>query len=85
MLATLAKALVAPEKYEGKQVLKLVGSEVRYNSELYLDAIARIQAAQGIKTLTPKERKTILLFIPMWTRMVRPSRNGKPALPIRRH
>ena len=62
VLATLAKALVAREKYEGKQVLKLVGSEVRYNSELYLDAIARIQAAQGIKTLTPKERRTI----PIW-------------------
>lgn len=29
---------------------------------MYLDAIARIQAAQGIKTLTPKERKTI----PIW-------------------
>ena len=62
VLATLAKALVAREKYEDKQVLKLVGSEVRYNSELYLDAIARIQAAQGIKTLTPKERRTI----PIW-------------------
>lgn len=62
VLATLAKALVAGGKYEGKQVVKLVGSEVRYNSALYLDAIARIQAAQGIKTLTPKERKTI----PIW-------------------
>ena len=61
-LATLAKALVAREKYEGKEVRKLVGSEVRYNSELYLDAIARIQAAQGIRTLTPVERKTI----PIW-------------------
>ena len=62
VLATLAKALVAREKYEGKEIVKLVGSEVRYNSDLYLDAIARIQAAQGIKTLTPKERKTI----PIW-------------------
>lgn len=62
VLATLAKALVAREKYEGKQVVKLAGSEVRYNSALYLDAIARIQAAQGIKILTPKERKTI----PIW-------------------
>lgn len=62
VLATLAKALVAREKYEGKEIRKLVGSEVRYNSELYLDAIARIQAAQGIKTLTPVERKTI----PIW-------------------
>ena len=62
VLATLAKALVAREKYDGKEVRKLVGSEVRYNSELYLDAIARIQAAQGIKTLTPVERRTI----PIW-------------------
>ena len=62
VLATLAKALVAREKYQGKEIIKLAGSEVRYNSELYLDAIARIQAAQGIKTLTPVERKTI----PIW-------------------
>lgn len=62
VLATLAKALVVKEKYEGKEIIKLVGSEVRYNSQLYLDAIARIQAAQGIKTLTPKDRKTI----PIW-------------------
>ena len=62
VLATLAKALVAREKYAGKEVRKLVGSEVRYNSELYLDAIARIQAAQGIRTLTPVERRTI----PIW-------------------
>ena len=62
VLATLAKALVAREKYQGKEIRKLVGSEVRYNSELYLDAIARIQAAQEIKTLTPVGRKTI----PIW-------------------
>ena len=62
VLATLAKALVARDKYQGKEIRKLVGSEVRYNSELYLDAIARIQAAQGIKTLTPQGRKTI----PIW-------------------
>ena len=62
VLATLAKALVATGKSEGKEVKKLVGSEVRYNSDLYLDAIARVQAAQGIKTLTPKGRKTI----PIW-------------------
>ena len=42
VLATLAKALVAREKYEGKDILKLAGSEVRYNSGLYLDAIARV-------------------------------------------
>ena len=62
VLATLAKALVASEKYRGSEVRKLAGSEVRYNSDLYLDAIARIQAAQGIKTLVPQGRKTI----PIW-------------------
>lgn len=62
VLATLAKALVARGKYEAGKIRKLVGSEVRYNSDLYLDAIARIQAAQGIKTLTPQGRKTI----PIW-------------------
>lgn len=62
VLATLAKALVAQEKYRGSEVRKLAGSEVRYNSDLYLDAIARIQAAQGIKTLVPQGRKTI----PIW-------------------
>lgn len=62
VLATLAKALVAKEKYQGKEILKIAGREVRYNSDLYLNAIARIQAAQGIKTLVPEGRKTI----PIW-------------------
>lgn len=62
VLATLAKALVANEKYQGKQIVKVAGREVRYNSDLFLDAIARIQAAQGIRTLVPKGRKTI----PIW-------------------
>ena len=62
VLATLAKALVANEKYKGQKILKVAGREVRYNSALFLDAIARIQAANGIKTLVPVERKTI----PIW-------------------
>ncbi|PWL76912.1 hypothetical protein DBY21_01820 [Candidatus Gastranaerophilales bacterium] len=62
VLATLAKALVAQEKYSDKKILKIAGREVRYNSDLYLEAIARIQAAQGIKTLLPEGRKTI----PIW-------------------
>ena len=62
VLATLAKALVAKEKYAGKEILKIAGREVRYNSDLYLNAIARIQAAQGIKTLVPEGKKTI----PIW-------------------
>ncbi len=62
VLATLAKALVAKEKYPNKNILKIAGREVRYNSELFLDAIARIQAANGIKTLVAKDKKTI----PIW-------------------
>ncbi len=62
VLATLAKGLVLKEKYPNKEIIKLVGSEVRYNSALYLDAIARIQAALGIKTLTTPERKSM----PIW-------------------
>ncbi len=62
VLATLAKALVAKEKYPNKRIVKVAGCEVRYNSQLFLDAIARIQAAQGIETLVPQDRKTI----PIW-------------------
>ncbi|MGN0031787.1 MAG: hypothetical protein ACI37Q_07535 [Candidatus Gastranaerophilaceae bacterium] len=62
VLATLAKALVAKEKYTGKRIVKVAGCEVRYNSKLFLDAIARIQAAQGIETLVPEDKKTI----PIW-------------------
>ena len=62
VLATLAKALVANEKYPDKEIVKIAGREVRYNSYLFLDAIARVQAANGIKTLVPAGRKTI----PIW-------------------
>ena len=62
VLATLAKALVAIEKYPNKRIVKVAGCEVRYNSKLFLDAIARIQAANGIETLVPEGRKTI----PIW-------------------
>ena len=61
-LATLAKALVLKEKYPNQNIVKLVGCEVRYNSKTYLDIIARIQAALGIRTLTPTNRQTI----PIW-------------------
>lgn len=62
MLATEAKALVAKELYPNDELIKLAGCEVRYNSQKFLDLIARIQAAHGIKTLVPLERKTI----PIW-------------------
>ena len=61
-LATLAKALVLKEKYPNDELIKLVGCEVRYNSKTYLDIIARIQSALGIRTLTPLNRQTI----PIW-------------------
>ncbi|MBR6722214.1 hypothetical protein IKL64_02045 [bacterium] len=62
VLATLAKALVAVEKYPNKRIVKVAGCEVRYNSKLFLDAIARIQAANGIQTLVPSGKETI----PIW-------------------
>lgn len=62
VLATSAKALVAKEKYADKRIIKVAGCEVRYNSQLFLDAIARIQAANGIETLVPVGKKTI----PIW-------------------
>ncbi len=62
MLATYAKALVAKEKYKGRRLIKLAGREVRYNSDKFLDLIARVQAAQGIETLTAYKRETI----PVW-------------------
>ena len=61
-LATLAKALVLKEKYPDCELIKLVGCEVRYNSKIYLDIIARIQSALNIRTLTPLNRQTI----PIW-------------------
>lgn len=62
MLATYAKALVAKEKYPNSKLVKIVGREVRYNSKIFLDIIARVQAAQGIETLTTVGRKSM----PIW-------------------
>lgn len=62
MLATEAKALVAKELYPDSELVKLAGSEVRYNSQEFLELIARVQAAHGVKTLVPQDRKTI----PIW-------------------
>ncbi len=60
-LATIAKVLVIKEKGY-KSPTKLAGCEVRYNSQLYLEAIARIQTAYGIKTLVSVDKKPI----PIW-------------------
>ena len=61
-LATLAKALVLKEKYPNEEIRKVLGREVRYNSKDFMEIIARIQAAQGIKTLASKDFQTI----PIW-------------------
>lgn len=62
ILATLGKSLVANEKASGQSVEKLAGCEVRYNSQKYVEFIARIQAAQGIRTYVPKDFGTL----PIW-------------------
>jgi phosphomannomutase len=62
LLATLAKGLVAKAKYPSADLRKLAASEVRYNSKEYLELIARIQAALGIKTYIPVDYTTI----PIW-------------------
>ncbi len=62
ILATLGKSLVANETADGRLVEKLAGCEVRYNSQKYVEYIARIQAAQGIRTYVPKSFGTL----PIW-------------------
>lgn len=54
VLATLGKSLVAKETADGNPIEKLAACESRYNSEKYVEFIARIQAAQGIRTYVPK-------------------------------
>ena len=62
ILATLGKSLVANDTADGRLVEKLAGCEVRYNSQKYVEYIARIQAAQGIRTYVPKSFGTL----PIW-------------------
>ena len=62
ILATLGKSLVANETAAGKLVEKIAGCEVRYNSQKYVEYIARVQAAQGIRTYVPKAFGTL----PIW-------------------
>lgn len=60
--ATVAKALVAMDLYPGKELHKLAGSEVRYNSREFVEFISRIQASFGIKTHIAPNMETI----PIW-------------------
>ncbi len=62
MLATVGKALVANEKHPDTTLTKIAACEVRYNSKEYVELIARIQAAAGIKTLNTKN----LDVLPIW-------------------
>lgn len=61
MLATLAKALVLNSQPSVKKE-KVLGREVRYNSDIFLEIIARIQAAQNILTHVSVNGDTI----PIW-------------------
>lgn len=60
LLATYGKAMVAKSK--GKSYKKIAANEVRYNSSLFVELIARIQAAYGIKTYLTDDYKTL----PIW-------------------
>ncbi len=62
ILATLGKSLVAKQHSQGSQLKKIAGCEVRFNSQKYVELISRIQAAQGIQTLIPKQ----FAPIPIW-------------------
>ena len=62
VLATLGKSLVAKEHSQGRELRKIAGCEVRYNSRKYVELISRIQAVQGIQTLVPKD----FAPIPIW-------------------
>ena len=62
VLTTLGKSLVARENAQGRLIRKIAACEVRYNSTTYVELIARIQAAQGIQTLVPRNFRPI----PIW-------------------
>lgn len=61
-LATISKALVSKEDNPEKSLHKIAAGEVRYNTELYVELISRIQAGMGITTHVPFGKKTI----PVW-------------------
>ncbi len=62
-LATLAKALVLKEDITTRTIHKLCCGEVRYNTEKYIEIISRIQAAQGIVTHLPLQRKKTAIWM----------------------
>ena len=61
VLATLGKALVLKDDIKG-EINKISAGEVRYNTQLYIELISRIQAEMGINTHLPFNRQTV----PVW-------------------
>lgn len=61
MLATMGKILVAKDSDSIKE--KIAACEVRYNSTQYVELIARIQAANGIKTYVTEDYMPIPIFL----------------------
>ncbi|MBI5733635.1 MAG: hypothetical protein HY973_01685 [Candidatus Kerfeldbacteria bacterium] len=53
-VATIGKALALREANPGKELHKIAGGEVRYNTDHYVGLISRLQAALGIFTHQPK-------------------------------
>lgn len=60
-LATMGKVLVAKENNLKKE--KVAACEVRYNSNQYVELIARIQAAYGIETHVTENYQTLPIFL----------------------
>lgn len=60
-LATIGKALVLREDIQ-EEIHKIAAGEVRYNTQLYIDLISRIQAGFNIYTHLPFNRQTV----PVW-------------------
>ena len=62
LLATTGKALVAQDHFNLSSIRKVAACEVRYNSKLYTELIARVQAAFGITTYVTPDFSTM----PIW-------------------
>lgn len=60
-LATIGKVLVLQEDLK-RDIKKAISGEVRYNTDLYLDLISRIQAHMNVYTHTPRGRHPV----PVW-------------------
>ncbi|MFH1358862.1 MAG: hypothetical protein ABIH37_03180 [archaeon] len=61
-LATIGKALVLKDEIKNKEINKNVSGEVRYNTGEYIELISRIQAAMGIHTHMPINKRRV----PVW-------------------